>query len=184
MIFALKGKVFALEPAKLLLDVHDVIYEIHISFGSAEELQGKEEALVYISQIIREDAHLLFGFVTPMEKQIFDTLIKINGVGPKVALAILSTFSAQEFMAVIERKDIAALQKVPGVGTKSAGKIMVELSGAYVELLPKKDHTEHFQQAEMALENLGYKRAAIQKALKSIKASNVQDIIKEALKLL
>ncbi|MCE3036603.1 Holliday junction branch migration protein RuvA [Helicobacter sp. faydin-H20] len=188
MIFGLRGKVFRLENTRVLLDVGGVIYEVNISLHSARSLENKEEVFLFATQIVREDAHLLFGFVEEIEKQTFDRLIKINGVGPKVALAILSTYSAKEFIEIIQTKNIAALQKVPGIGGKSAGKIMVDISGFYVDLIAQEGIKDSknlaYQEAKMALESLGFKANAIDKVLKQVQKSSVQDMIKEALGLL
>lgn len=183
MFFALKGNVFRLEPMKLLLEVSGVVYEVAISLMTYSKLGGQKEVFVYVSPIVREDSHLLFGFACEMEKNIFDRLIKINGVGPKVALAILSTYSAQEFTQIVQNKDVGALQKVSGIGAKSASKIMVDIAGFYVELLPKEEN-DFSAEALLALESLGFKKNAIEKVLKGLKADSVGELVKKALSLL
>lgn len=184
MLFGMRGSIFRLEPTRVLLDVNGIVYEIHISLVSSRDIGEQKEAFLFITQIIREDAHLLFGFTTELEKQTFDRLIKINGVGPKVALAILSTYNPQEFVKIIQSKDVQALQKVSGIGAKSAGKIMVDIAGFYVDLLPQDNLASIYNEAKMALESLGFKASAIDKVLKQVKKDNTQDIIKEALQLL
>ncbi len=185
MIFGLSGEIYRLEPARVLLKVGGIVYDIAISVQCSSHLAKENEVFLYITQIIREDAHLLFGFYDEMEKGMFDRLIKINGVGPKVALAILSTYETTEILEIIKRKDVVALQRVPGIGAKGAGKIMVDLSGFYVDLLPRSNILDSvYQEARMALESLGFKANSIDKVFKDIKATNTQDIIKEALKIL
>lgn len=185
MIFGLNGEIYRLEPARVLLKVGGIIYDVAISMQCSSRLAKEGEAFLYTTQIIREDAHLLFGFYDEMEKGMFDRLIKINGVGPKVALAILSTYESSEILEIIKRKDVVALQRVPGIGAKGAGKIMVDLSGFYVDLLPKTSTPDSiYQEAKMALESLGFKTSNIDKVFKDIKATTTQDIIKEALKIL
>lgn len=184
MFFAIRGKVFAIEPTRLLLDNSGVIYEIAISLTTYSALSNKDEVFVFLSEVIREDAHLLFGFSEELEKSLFDRLIKINGVGPKVALAILSTYQAKDFLDIICNKDVASLQKVSGIGAKSAGKIMVDLSGFYVQSQEVKIEQKSHIEARMALESLGFKVSAIDKVLKEISSTNTQEVIKEALRLL
>ena len=175
MISALRGKVFEKEDGKILLDVRDVIYELNVSlltFSSAED------GIYYITEIIRENEYSLYGFSDKSEKKMFDTLIKLNGVGPKVALAICSTFTPSEFMNVISSQDINALKKVPGIGPKSAKRILVEMGEFEVEMSNKE-----VGQAITALENLGFKKENIIKVVSDLNGS-VEEIIKEALKRL
>ena len=181
MIFALEGVVFKLESARVLLKIEGIIYEVFISLATSSKLKADTKAFLFITQIIREDAHLLFGFFDESEKQMFDRLIKINGVGPKVALGILSTYDTQMLLDIIKKQDVKALQRVSGIGAKSAGKIMVDLAGFYME---SNEFDDTKREAKMALESLGFKISEIDKALKKITASQTQEIIKEALKIL
>ncbi|PAF43439.1 Holliday junction branch migration protein RuvA [Helicobacter sp. 11S03491-1] len=189
MITGMIGNIYKLEPTLVEFEVNSIIYKIHISTNTSYMLHANKDKKItlLISEIIREDAHLLFGFVEDMEKATFERLIKINGVGPKVALAILSTYTSATFGKIIQDKDINALQRVPGIGAKGAGKIMVDLAGFFSELmqtqnLPKNEGIRN--EAFMALQSLGFKSGDISKVLKSIHSSSTQDIIKEALKLL
>ncbi|OBV28931.1 Holliday junction DNA helicase RuvA [Helicobacter sp. CLO-3] len=159
--------------------------------GALLDSSAPNEVHLLITHIIREDAQLLFGFLDALERATFERLLKINGVGPKVALAILSTFSAQNFAQIVQSKDIKLLQKVPGVGAKSAGKILLDLAGFCKEILessapnaetPPQDDAKN--EAFLALEALGYKSAEIKKALSQVSANNTQSIIKDALRLL
>ncbi|PAF47428.1 Holliday junction DNA helicase RuvA [Helicobacter sp. 12S02232-10] len=189
MIAGMIGMIHKLEPTLAEFDVGGIIYEIHISTNASYAISTKKDQKIklLITQIIREDAHLLFGFLEEIEKITFERLIKINGVGPKVALAILSTYTPTTFSQIIQDKDIKALQRVPGIGAKGAGKIMVDLAGFFSELtearnVPEKDGARN--DAFMALQSLGFKNTDILKVFKSIQSSNTQEIIKEALKLL
>ncbi len=186
MIAAIKGKVEKKEPNRVLVDVNGVVYEIFISLNSYSKL--KDEVYLHTIYIIREDAHLLFGFIDEKEKQLFEKLLKINGVGPKVALSICSTFSPFEFANIISSNDIKSLKKVPGIGPKSAGRILVELNGFDAILLSDEDTTNSnsvVNEASMALESLGYKKDDISKALSlcSLK-DDTSSLVKEALKVL
>lgn len=179
MIVGLKGVVEKVEPNFVVLNVGDVFYGVFISLLSSMEVKKGEEIKLLISEIIREDAFLLFGFFHKMEQEIFERLIKISGVGPKVAMAILSTFSPSNFAQIIETKNIQALQKVPGIGAKGASKIMVDLAG-FFDLSTQVNHPS-FKEASLALEGLGFKKSEIEKVLKKVKSQDTAGMIKEAL---
>jgi len=190
MIVGLRGKIIHKEPNVMWIDVNGVVYEVFISLQSFSQLQ--EEMFIYTTMIVREDAQLLYGFVSRSEKELFLRLIKINGVGPKVALAICSTFTPTQFASIITSNDIKAIKKVPGIGPKSAGRILVELNGFDEELLKSNSNNEPFtiayEEATQALEALGFKKEAISKALKECKdIKDIKDtasLVKEALKYL
>lgn len=209
MIRALIGKIHKLDTMAVEFNVQDTIYEIHISVQTSSRLRallessaasisqstqvdsGKIELL--ITHIIREDAQLLFGFLDPLERSTFERLLKINGVGTKVALTILSTFSAKQFLEIIASKDIKLLQKVPGVGAKSAGKILLDLAGFCKEVLESSasptspvsaPNVPSSHEITSALESLGYKTTEIKRILPQIQATDTQSAIKEALRLL
>ena len=186
MIVGLKGKVFYKEPSFIHLDVNDVIYEVFISLQTFSALSSAEVSL-FTTQIIREDAQLLFGFLDMSEKKMFTRLIKINGVGPKVAMAICSTYSPSQFATVINNKDLNGVKKVPGIGPKSAGRILVELNGFDAEILSSDDTNSSsliFSQASEALEALGFKKDKISKALSACNGDDTATLVKGALKLL
>lgn len=189
MIIGLNGEIIFKEATRLGLNVSGVIYEVFISVQTSSKLPtaGSKTSL-QITHIIREDAWGLFGFLESSEKKLFDTLIKINGVGPKAAMAILSTYEPQIFANIVEQKDIKAIQRVPGIGPKSAGRILVDLAGWSLELT-NTDKSEagatssNLTQAQKALLSLGYKNDAIAKALKG-ESGEVGEIVKSALKKL
>lgn len=191
MIVGLEGKIERLFPTVVELNVNGVIYGVGISVNTSGNLKGQESARLFCTHIVREDAHLLFGFYEEIEKITFERLIKINGVGPKVALAILSTYTPSSFASIIQNKDISALQRVPGIGAKGAGKIMVELAGFFSEIIEhtqgKTSLTNALDEALNALESLGFKSADILKVFKQIpqiESLEISDMVKESLKLL
>ena len=186
MIVGLKGRVVYKEPSFVHVDVSGVVYEVFISLQSFSALGG-DEVKLFTSHIIREDAQLLYGFLEIGEKKLFERLIKISGVGPKVAMAICSTFTPAQFATVINNKDISGVQRVPGIGPKGAGRILVELSGFDVELMATpsaEPRSLAAAQASEALESLGFKKEKILKALSSCSSSDTASLVKEALKLL
>ncbi|PHS56196.1 MAG: Holliday junction branch migration protein RuvA [Sulfurimonas sp.] len=185
MIVGLKGNVEHKEPTFVYMEVSGVIYEVFISLQSFSALSSGEVKF-FISHVIREDAELLFGFLEMSEKKLFERLIKISGVGPKVAMAICSTYTATQFATLINNKDINGVKKVPGIGPKSAGRILVELNGFDVELLASSDtpYNKSFSEAREALESLGFKKDKVSKALSSCETRDTASLVKEALKLL
>lgn len=186
MIVGLEGIIEHKEPTLLHLNVAGVIYEVFVSLQSASQIEGKN-VKIYTSHIIREDAQLLYGFVDKTEKILFERLIKISGVGPKVAMAICSTFSPSQFGSIISSGDINGLKQVPGIGPKSAGRILVELNGFDSELLESSTTSgtlSSTNEAVQALESLGFKKEHILKALKGCEESDTAALVKFALKKL
>ncbi|RDU69229.1 Holliday junction branch migration protein RuvA [Helicobacter cholecystus] len=183
MIIGLKGRVEHNEMGNIALEVGGVIYGIQVSLLSSLDLKVGEEVRFFITEIIREDAYLLFGFLQKAEQKIFERLIKINGVGPKVAMAILSTYSPSVFASIVEQKNISAIQKVPGIGAKGASKIMVDLAGFFdFSCTQENGYQKAKDEAILALEGLGFKKNEIQNALKGIENEDVAVLIKSALK--
>lgn len=185
MIVGLRGNVEYKEPSFVHVEVSGVVYEVFISLQTFSAL-GSAEVKLHTSHIIREDAQLLYGFLDIAEKRLFERLIKISGVGPKVAMAICSTYSPSQFATVISSNDMIGVKKVPGIGPKSAGRILVELNGFAEELVSSKSEpkTRAFSEASEALESLGFKKDKISKALSSCEGSDTASLVKEALKLL
>jgi len=186
MIAGIIGSIEYKEPSFVHVNVNGVIYEVFISLQSFSAL-GEEKIKLHTTHIVREDAQLLYGFVQQSEKKLFQKLIKINGVGPKVAMAICSTYTPSQFASVITNKDLNGVKKVPGIGPKSAGRILVELAGFDEELLQNTEDapkSASFSQATEALESLGFKKDKISKALSACSAEDTASLVKEALKLL
>lgn len=184
MIVGLEGKIEYKEPSFVHIIVNGIVYEVFISLQTYSALP-KENVKLFTSQIIREDAQLLFGFIDISEKKMFARLIKINGVGPKVAMAICSTYTPSQFATVINNKDINGVKKVPGIGPKSAGRILVELNGFDEEILSSATPAnQSFNEASEALEALGFKKDKISKALSACDGEDTPSLVKQALKLL
>ena len=184
MIVGIEGTVELKEPTVIHVNVQGIIYEVFISLQTYGALTEKRVKL-YTSHIIREDAQLLYGFAEAGEKVLFERLIKISGVGPKVAMAICSTFSASQFGQIVAANDITGLKRVPGIGPKSAGRILVELSGFDIELMQQESPASaHASEAALALESLGFKKEQVAKALSQCEGSDTASLVKEALKKL
>ena len=132
MIGRLRGNILEKQPPLVLLEANGVGYEVHMPMTGFYELpELGQEAIVFTHFVVREDAQLLYGFNDKQERALFRELIKVNGVGPKLALAILSGMSAQQFVSAVEREEITALVKLPGVGKKTAERLVVEMKDRF-----------------------------------------------------
>ncbi|MFZ5723131.1 MAG: Holliday junction branch migration protein RuvA [Pseudomonadota bacterium] len=197
MIGRLRGRVAAKQAPELLLDVNGVGYEVLAPMTTFYRLHAADgEVTLHTHLIVREDAHLLFGFATLEERALFRELIKVNGVGPKLALAILSGIEGDAFVRCVQDGDIGTLTRIPGVGKKTAERLVVEMRDRLKALgeSPAKGHAfvaaapaSPAQDAQSALEALGYKP---QEATKAVAAANREDglsseeLIRRALKSL
>ncbi len=181
MIAMLEGKITRKEPMLLWLKTGGITYEVNISLNCYNDISGDTTEL-FIAQIIREDVNLLYGFLDKNEKKMFDSLIKISGVGPKAAMAICSTYSPATFSDIISRGDVANLKRVVGIGPKTAGRILVELGGFSVDDASPKNTAA--SEAAMALESLGFKKEEITKAMQGLNGADTGTLVKEALKKL
>lgn len=185
MIVGVEGNIQYKEPSFVHVNVNGIVYEVFISLQTFSAISN-DEVKLFTMQIIREDAQLLFGFLDMSEKKMFMRLIKINGVGPKVAMAICSTYTPSQFAVIINNKDMNGVKKVPGIGPKSAGRILVELAGFDVDLVSSTDavKSQSYAQASEALESLGFTKKKISKALSECSGDDTASLVKEALKLL
>jgi len=130
MIGKLTGKLLEKNPPQVLLDVNGIGYELDVPMSTLYVLpHAGEAAALYTHFVVREDAQLLYGFATRAERETFRILIKVSGIGPKIGLAVLSGMSAEELAGAVERDDVARLSKVPGIGKKTAERLVLELRG-------------------------------------------------------
>jgi len=183
MIVGIEGRVERKDPTFVHLNVNGLVYEVHISINTSNAIRENSIRL-YVTQIIREDTNALYGFREPNEKKMFDTLIKINGVGPKVGLAVCSTFTPETFARVVGSKDVGMLKRVPGIGPKAASRILVELADFIVDGSEANEKESGMMgDAVMALESLGFKKEAIGKALAGV-SGDTASMVKEGLKKL
>lgn len=185
------------QPGKFIVDVHGVGYDVETSLPTFFTLQAQSGPVgLHIHTIVREDALLLYGFYDKQERALFRALIKVNGVGPKLAIAILSSISPDEFVQCIQQQNTEVLTKVPGVGKKTAQRLVIEMKDslqswvttACVELTnassPSSAH--HQEEAIRALEALGYKYHEAAKAVKKVDdgSKRCEDLIRQALQVL
>ena len=168
MIGHLKGKIISKSPPEVLLEVQGIGYEVLCPMSTIYELDNLyDDVLLFTHLSIKEDAHTLFGFITKDEKNVFRELIRVNGVGPKVALAILSNLSVHSLVECISTEDADLLAKTPGIGKKTALKLIVELQdrlskldlvGSLANSIEiKQSSNPNSKQAIEALQSLGFK---------------------------
>ena len=192
MIGRLAGKLLSKQPPQLLIDVGGVGYEVEAPMSTFFKLPAVGESLVLQTHlVVREDAQLLYGFATAVEKALFRELIKISGIGPKVALAVLSGVSADDFWNTVRAGETGRLVKVPGIGKKTAERIVIELrdkagagSGEGLPGVQPGVAATPLAEARAALEGLGYKPLEAQRLTDAIKQDGMttDQIIREALK--
>ncbi|OOF81567.1 Holliday junction branch migration protein RuvA [Rodentibacter caecimuris] len=201
MIGRLTGILLEKQPPEILLDVQGVGYELLLPMTSFYDLpELGQETTLFTHLAIREDAHLLFGFAQKTDRTLFRELIKTNGVGPKLALAILSAMSVEQFAYAIEHEELSKLVKIPGVGKKTAERLLVELKGKFKGVkqndffieskhissepaaISYQENSEN--EAVSALIALGYKPADAAKMVKRVikPELNSEQMIREALK--
>jgi len=190
MIGRLTGILLEKNPPQILLDVQGVGYEIDVPMSTFYNLPALHEKLVLHTQfVVREDAQLLYGFATLEERAAFRQLLKISGVGPKLALSVLSGLSIADLSAAVVNKDAGRLVKIPGVGKKTAERLLLELEGKFestgVNLNIGIAATANHDDIVNALIALGYNAKEADWAEKQLpKDSGVSDGIRQALKLL
>jgi len=190
MIGRLSGTLLEKNPPQIVLDVQGVGYEVDVPMSTFYNLPALNEKVVLHTQlIVREDAHLLFGFLTHEERIAFRQLLKISGVGPKLALSVLSGLSIADLVAAVANKDANRLTKIPGVGKKTAERLLLELQGKFtvsgVGSAPGSAVASSSNDIVNALLALGYNEKEADWAAKQLpKDADVSGGIRQALKLL
>ncbi len=194
MIGFLRGIIIKKQPPLLLLDVQGVGYEIEAPMTTFYALpEADNEVEIFTHLVVRDDAHLLFGFATENERHLFRTLIKVNGVGAKMGLTILSGIEADEFAQCVRDNDTARLVKLPGVGKKTAERLIVEMRDrldGFSEMTAAKNsnpvniNTDPVNEAVSALIGLGYKPQEASKFVLAVANDDMtsEELIREALK--
>ncbi len=188
MIGKLTGQLLEKNPPEVLLDCHGVGYELQVPMSTFYNLPGLGEKVSLLTQfIVREDAQLLYGFATAAERQAFRELIKVSGVGPRTALAILSGIGVPDLAQAVSLQESARLVKVPGIGKKTAERLLLELKGKIGADIGARPQADSQAQADIlqALLALGYNDKEAAAALKALPADvGVSEGIKLALKAL
>lgn len=193
MLEYIKGNIAELNPASVIIDNNGIGYEIGISLSTYSQLEGRTEAKLLLHEVIREDAHLLFGFATTRERELFRLLIGVSGVGANTSRVILSSIAPAELETTIATADERQLKAVKGVGAKTAQRIIVDLRDKIKPvdsslIIERTATTDAFNEGLAALTMLGFPRQASEKVLKKLFADDpslrVESAIKQALKML
>jgi Holliday junction DNA helicase RuvA len=191
MIAFLRGRVFDKHPNRIIVDVAGVGYEVHVPLSTYYDVgdAGAEIAL-HVHTHVREDALQLYGFLTSLEQVLFERLIAISGIGPKLAIAVLSGIDSGELVTSVQRGDVARLTSIPGIGKKTAERIVLELKdrlrdvGAVnIDGVEQKTTGDQLRDDLLsALENLGYHRPLAEKAVDAVRARDGAAAFEAALK--
>lgn len=191
MIGRIRGKIIEKSPPLICVDVNGIGYDVQVPMNDLYELPALgEEVTLFTHFVVREDAQQLYGFLNDAERQTFRTVIKITGIGPRTGLAILSGISAEQLALAVEEDDLNLLCKIPGIGKKTAERIVLELRGKLGAIVPATASTaaspaSQRQDIANALMALGYSERELQKILKELDPSiDVTEGIRQALKLL
>jgi Holliday junction DNA helicase RuvA len=190
MIGSLRGRIASKTPPQLTVDVGGLGYELEAPMSTFFHLPAVgEEVRLLTHLVVREDAHVLYAFATDEERRLFRSLIKVSGVGPKIALALLSGISVTAFAECVQREDIAALTRIPGVGRKTAERLIVEMRDRLAAPLPGSGPaavatgTRAESEAHGALVALGYRPAEATRLLKAVGPGthSTEELIRRAL---
>lgn len=192
MIAFLRGQVLNKQPNLLIVDVQGVGYEVHVPLSTYYDVGdvGAEVSLRIYTHV-REEAFHLYGFLTAIEQQLFERLITISGIGPKLAVAVLSGIEPRDLIGAVQRGDVARLTGIPGVGRKTAERMILELKDRLAQLdvaegagtpVPAAPGERLRDDVLSALQNLGYHRPLAEKAVDSMLSSTTEPSFEQALK--
>jgi Holliday junction DNA helicase RuvA len=188
MIGFLNGKVISAKPTKILLDVNGVGYSVNISINTFESISDKQSVSLYVHTSVKEDSITLFGFYTEAEKDMFELLINVNGIGPKLAISILSGIRVDDLKNAIQSGDLSRIIAVPGIGRKTAERLVLELKNKVDQIIEaggKELPLSIKNEAISALTTLGYNYKVADNAVRNILNENgsisLEELIKKAL---
>ncbi len=191
MIAQLNGRLIEKNPTAIVLECGGVGYEVKISLYSYSLLGEDESVRIFTKLIVRDDAHLLYGFMTTEEREMFNHLISVSGIGPNTAMIMLSSLQTGEIAQAIQTDDVRTIQSIKGIGAKTAQRVIIDLKDKMLKMnfssenIGSTDNTTRFE-ALSALVSLGFDKKSAEKALDKISdpTSTVEKLIKEALKIL
>lgn len=188
MIGYLKGKIISSKPTQIILDVNGVGYKIGISINTFEKIVDQEQVSLFVHTHVKEDSISLYGFFSESEKEMFELLISISGIGPKIALGLLSGISVDDLKEAIEEGNVSRIIAVPGIGRKTAERLVLELRSKVEDLSISeltKTQPSIKSEAISALTTLGYNVKVAEKVVRDLIAENsnfaLEDLIKKAL---
>ncbi len=191
MIAQLNGRLIEKNPTSIILECGGVGYEVKISLYSYSLIGADENLRIYTRLIVREDAQLLYGFMTTDEREMFSHLISVSGIGPNTAMIMLSSLQTSEIAHAIQTEDVRTIQAIKGIGVKTAQRVIIDLKDKMLKMafstenILSTDNTTRFE-ALSALVSLGFDKKSAEKALDKVSdtSATVEKLIKEALKIL
>jgi Holliday junction DNA helicase RuvA len=191
MIAQLNGKLIEKNPTELVIDCGGVGYDVKISLNTYTTIGTSEAIRVFTKLIVREDAQILYGFATKEEREMFNYLISVSGIGPNIAMVMLSSMVPEEIAYAIQTEDVVTIQGIKGIGAKTAQRVILDLKGKVMKIAGgiensgALNNTNRFD-ALTALVSLGFDKKAAEKAIDKLDSGDlpVETLIKEALKVL
>ena len=191
MIAQLNGKLIEKNPTELVIDCAGVGYDVKISLNTYTTIGTSEAIRVFTKLIVREDAQILYGFATKEEREMFNYLISVSGIGPNIAMVMLSSMVPEEIAYAIQTEDVVTIQGIKGIGAKTAQRVILDLKGKVMKIAGgiensgASNNTNRFD-ALTALVSLGFDKKAAEKAIDKVDSGDlaVEILIKEALKVL
>ena len=187
----IKGSVISLSPAGVVMEAGEIGYFVHISLTTYSLLHGNEKAKLFLHQVIREDAQILYGFFDQAERELFRLLISVNGIGANTAIMMLSSHKPEELQHAILNENVGFLKNIKGIGIKTAQRVIIDLKdkvgkSAAGDLLFRSGENPVRSEAVAALEMLGFNKKAVEKLVDQVlieqPAIAVENLIKLALK--
>lgn len=187
----IKGKIALLQPANAVIEAGSIGYLIHISLHTYSKIKDREQTQLFLHQVVREDAHLLYGFANEKERELFRMLISVNGIGSNTAIMMLSSLNPEEIKGAIQNENVRLLQSIKGIGAKTAQRAIIELkdkigkSSISEQISPPVNNTIR-NEALSALVTLGFAKKSVEKEIDKILSAqpeaSVEIVIKQALK--
>ena len=191
MLEYIRGAVINLSPAGIIVEAGEIGYFVHISLTTYSQLHGSEKVKLFLHQVIREDAHILFGFSDMAERELFRLLISVNGIGANTAIMMLSSHKPEELQHAILTENVGLLKSIKGIGIKTAQRVIIDLKDKIGKTVPGEVHFKSAEnpvrsEAVAALEMLGFNKKAVEKLVDQLlteqPAITVENLIKLALK--
>ncbi|MCH2229067.1 MAG: Holliday junction branch migration protein RuvA [Crocinitomicaceae bacterium] len=191
MIAQLNGRLIEKNPTELIIDCGGVGYEVKISLNTFSAIGSDESVRVYTKLVVREDAQIIYGFAETVEREMFNHLVSVSGIGPNTAMIMLSSLVPEEIAAAIQSEDVKTIQSVKGIGAKTAQRVIIDLKDKMLKMafstenIFNSNNTNQFD-ALTALVSLGFDKKSAEKAIDKISTGeeSVEQLIKEALKIL
>jgi Holliday junction DNA helicase RuvA len=191
MIGHLNGRLIEKNPTELVIECAGVGYEVKISLHTFSALGSEESVRLYTKLVVREDAHILYGFAAKEEREMFNHLVSVSGIGPNTAMIMLSSMVPDEIAHAIQSEDVRTIQSIKGIGAKTAQRVIIDLKDKMLKMVFSSENifqannTNRFD-ALTALVSLGFDKKSAEKAIEKIATGeeSVEVLIKEALKIL